>query len=256
MPTRPLVSFLVIGAQKAGTTALYDYLTEIPGISLPRQKEVHFFDDESIDWDRPDYDAYHANFAEHGEGLRGEATPIYCYWPGSLERIHAYNPAMKLILMLRDPAERAWSHWRMETARGVETEPFSWCVRQGRRRVFERVPWGHDREVSYVERGFYGEQIERVLQIFSPDQLLVLQANALRDDPTAVLGRVCAFLGLAAPPRLEPREVHVGRDMGGAPEADLAFLKGLYARDQARLRALAPILGLEARDLVGTTQQL
>ena len=116
-----LVNFVVVGVQKAGTTALFDYLQDDPAYGLPDVKEVHFFDDETIDWSAPDYGPYHARFDWSDPTLiRGEATPIYIYWPRSLERLAAYNPAAKIILMLRDPVERAWSHWRMETSRGVE----------------------------------------------------------------------------------------------------------------------------------------
>ena len=97
------VSFLIAGVQKAGTTALFDYLSEVPGLELPAVKEAHFFDDEErIDWAAPDYAPYHALFGAP-DRCWGEATPIYLYWPNALERIRAYNPAMKLILLFRDP---------------------------------------------------------------------------------------------------------------------------------------------------------
>ncbi|MDB5452295.1 MAG: sulfotransferase, partial [Caulobacteraceae bacterium] len=165
MATPALVNFIIAGAQKGGTTALFDYLTEEPDIALSRVKETHFFDDDSRDWEKPDYGDYHAQFDPGGRAACGEATPIYIYWPNCLERIAAYNPAMRLILVLRDPVERAWSHWRMEYARGAETQSFAWCVRQGRRRLFDAEPWGVHREFSYVERGFYGEQVERLLAL-------------------------------------------------------------------------------------------
>ncbi|RYG21799.1 MAG: sulfotransferase, partial [Burkholderiales bacterium] len=111
MPT-PLVNFIVVGVQKAGTTALFDYLGDSPAVALSKVKEVHFFDDETVDWAKPDYGPYHAQFETADPiALRGEATPIYLYWPHSLERIAAYNPDIRLIVMLRDPVERAWSHW-------------------------------------------------------------------------------------------------------------------------------------------------
>src|SRR5438270_77219 len=88
-------------ARSTVRSALFDYLSGEPGLSLSTVKEVHFFDDEAQDWASPDYGAYHANFAPFDGRPRGEATPIYAYWPGSLERIGAYNPAMKLILVLR-----------------------------------------------------------------------------------------------------------------------------------------------------------
>ena len=238
MTSQPLVDFIVIGVQKAGTTALYDYLADDPRIGLSDVKEVHFFDDEGLDWADPDYSAYHAHFPAEGVRLRGEATPIYVYWPGSLERIQAYNPAMRLILLLRDPVARAWSHWRMETARGAEHEPFAWCVRRGRQRLFEAEPWGHHREFSYVERGFYGEQVARLYERFPREQVLILKAEDLRAEPDSALAQVRGFLGLETRGPVMPREAHVGREMKGLAADDVAWLQGVYAHDQARLFAL------------------
>ncbi|MEO8115389.1 MAG: sulfotransferase domain-containing protein [Phenylobacterium sp.] len=236
-----IVNFLIAGVQKGGTTALFDYLSEQPGLALSRVKELHFFDDETQDWSSPDYGGYHAQFDDPAGRPCGEATPIYAYWPGSLERICAYNPAMRLILVLRDPVARAWSHWRMEYARGAETQPFAWCIREGRQRLFDAEPWGHHREFSYVERGFYGEQVERVLSLFPREQLLILGAEDLDADPAAAVARVRRFLDLDDGPPPAPRRVHVGREMdyGSAltPE-DASYLRRLYARDQVRLRTL------------------
>ena len=231
------VSFIIAGVQKAGTTALFDYLGEDPRLSLSRAKEVHFFDDEAVDWDAPDYGAYHAKFADR-PGLRGEATPIYLYWPKALERIAAYRADMKLIVLLRDPVERAWSHWRMETARGVETRDFSWCIRAGRQRLFEGEPWGFDREFSYVERSFYGRQLARLFAVFPRDQVLVLRADHLEAWPQKLLDQISQFLGLAAGPRVEPRRVHVGTEMGQMSAADRDYLTTLYAPDISLLNSL------------------
>lgn len=242
--TEGRVAFLIAGVQKGGTTALFDYLGEEPGLSLSREKEVHFFDDETRDWAAPDYAAYHAAFAPFDGRPRGEATPIYLYWRGSLERIAAYNPDIKLIVVLRDPVERAWSHWKMEYARGAETRPFAWCVREGRGRLFEAEPWGFHREFSYVERGFYGEQLERALALFPREQVLVLRAEELRADPGTTMDALRAFLGLPAGPAPHPRAVHVGREMdygGDLAPADAAHLRAVYARDQARLAELTGV---------------
>jgi hypothetical protein len=241
MAERPLVTFLIAGAQKAGTTALYDYLAEAGDIALSRVKETHFFDDESQDWARPDYGAYHAQFDDPAGRPCGEATPIYVYWPNAMERIAAYNPAMKLILLLRDPVARAWSNWKMEFARGPETRPFAWAIREGRMRLFDAEPWGFHREFSYVERGFYADQLERVFGLFPRDQVLILTAEALRDDPAPVLAEVRKFLGLSIARPPAPLESHVAQEMdygSELTEADVALLRRLYARDQARLAAL------------------
>jgi hypothetical protein len=236
-----LVDLVVIGVQKAGTTALFDYLAEHPGFSLSRVKETHFFDDETQDWAAPDYGAYHRHFDPVASGVRAEATPIYVYWPHALERLKAYNPAARLVLMLRDPVDRAWSHWRMETARGAETQPFGWCIRQGRHRLFESEPWGVHREFSYVERGFYGDQVERLFGLFPREQTLILDAERLRADPNGVLREVSAFAGAAPPPQVANREVHVGSELGALDPADAEFLREIYRRDAERLADLAGV---------------
>ena len=241
MPT-PRIDFIVVGAQKAGTTALHEYLASDPNYAVSKTKELHFFDDETCDWSAPDYARYHAQFDWDRPAIWGETTPIYLYWPQSLERIAAYRPDIRLVAMLRDPVERAWSHWKMERSRGVETGDFSWCIREGRRRLFASEPWGVHREFSYVERGFYGEQMARLFDIFPREQVLVLTADALRTEPGPTLDRLNAFLG--APPRgqVEHRAVHVGEatDAKLSP-ADVAYLREVYARDQELLKALTGV---------------
>ena len=239
---KPQIDFIIAGAQKAGTTALFDYLGDHPQIGLSDVKEVHFFDDEGQDWRAPDYGAYHAHFDLADRNLVwGEATPIYLYWKDSLARIRAYNPGIRLIVLLRDPVARAYSHWKMEFARGAETHPFDWCVRAGRQRLSAAEPWGFHREFSYVERGYYGAQIEHLLSLFPADQLLVLRAEDLEAKPGPVLETVSAFLGVDAPPPAQPRRVHVGQDIAypsRLTQADEALLRRLYAADMARLKAL------------------
>lgn len=238
------VNFIIAGAQKGGTTALHAYLCDEPGVSMSRTKELHFFDDETQDWTHPDYGAYHAAFDPPDGRLRGEATPIYLYWPNSLERMAAYNPALKIILMLRDPVERAWSHWKMEYARGAEREPFAWCIREGRRRLLDAEPWGFHREFSYVERGFYGEQLARLYGLFAREQVLVLRAADLRDSPAGTMAEVRTFLGLGSGAAAAPRRVHEGREMDYGSELtpeDVDWLRRVYARDAERLAALCGV---------------
>lgn len=239
------VQFLIIGVQKAGTTALFDYLRADPDVSPAHSKETHFFDDNSIDWAAPDYERYHAQFDWDRHGLPGEATPIYIYWPNCLERIAAYNPMMRLIVLLRDPVERAWSHWKMEYGRGAETKPFSWCIRAGRARMLDAEPWGYHREFSYVERGYYGEQLERLFGFFPPERVLLLKSQDLYAKPDEALAATRRFLGLPARGPVKPIQSNVGRTpLGGCDTLqaeDVAFLRQIYARDMLRLKALTGI---------------
>ena len=239
MSTGRKVDFLIAGVQKGGTTALHDYLRALPGVGFARMKEAHFFDDETLDWAAPNYSAYHALFPK-GATLLGEATPIYCYWPDSLERIRAYNPAMKLVLLFRDPVARAFSHWKMEYARGLEREPFAWCIRDGRERVATGDPAapGHHRVFSYVERGFYGTQLQRILGLFPHEQVLALRSEDLRDRPERVVPAVCDFLGLARPEGAPARRaVHAAADIpypSRLDPDDVTHLRSQYATEMDR----------------------
>lgn len=163
-----IVDFFVIGVQKGGTTALDMYLRQVPGIQMASQKEPHHFDDESIDWSTNASDNLHRFFHwQPGVSVvRGEATPIYSYWPNALQRLRRYNPSAKLIMCLRHPGFRAYSHWHMETQRGVETMPFATAVSPTGRLRVSADPTGVHRTFSYVERGFYSYQIERALALF------------------------------------------------------------------------------------------
>ena len=120
---QPPLSFLIAGVQKAGTTALFSYLAEHPELQAPSCKELHIFDGDAFE--RTSLDATVDAFFPPADGrLRFEATPVTLYWPQALERVRAYRPEMRLILLFRDPAERAFSQWRMERARGLESEAF------------------------------------------------------------------------------------------------------------------------------------
>jgi hypothetical protein len=260
MAEPPKVNFVIAGVQKGGTTALFDYLAAMGDVALSQRKETHFFDDESLDWARPDYRPYHALFDDpplgHAGRPCGEATPIYSYWSGSLERIRAYNPAMRLILILRDPVERAWSHWRMEYARGWETEPFAWCVRQGRARVDSPEAPAHHRVFSYVERGFYGAQFARLLSLFPREQVLALRSEDLDARPDETLARICRFVGAPAPvgPVTPRRELTAKAIDYGVPisDADRAYLRGLFAEDLARFASLS---GLDVGPWLGASAE-
>lgn len=247
------VGFLIAGVQKAGTTALFDYLAEVPGLELPAVKEAHFFDDEErVDWEAPDYAPYHGLFGDPGR-LWGEATPIYLYWPNALERIRAYNPAMRLILLFRDPVERAWSHWKMEYARGKETEPFSWCIRDGRARMAEASPYpGFHRVFSYVERGFYGRQLAHLFALFPREQILLLASDALKRDPTGTIRSVCAFLGIPGPAdEIAPRISRPGADIDyheTLSQSDVIFLQRQFADEMERFVLLADIIPFRRKD--------
>lgn len=234
------VDFLIAGVQKAATSALHAFLRQHPELHLPHRKEMHYFDNDSIDWSAPDYErGYDRWFAEAQPGqLRGEATPIYTYWPHCLERIRHYNPRIKLIVALRHPAERAWSHWRMELARNAETLSFSEAIRGGRARV-SGADGGVHRVYSYVERGFYGAQLDSVFALFPRDRVLLLRQEQLLGKPESTLDQVCDFLGVDRFSRYPESRLVFSHQKAGAPPMsaeDFEYLSRIYADDLRDLR--------------------
>ena len=235
----PPVDFLIAGVQKAGTFSLYRLLERHPEIRLSNSKEVHFFDDEEVDWSRPRYEQYHRNFSRRGHGqVCGEATPIYIYWPGALERIRAYNPDIKLILLLRDPIERAYSAWCHERRKGRETLSFSAAIREGRARVVDATGFGN-RHFSYVERGFYAAQLRRALNLFPASNVLLLDSSKLSRDPSSLVDKVARFLDLSAPNgAIEPIHANKRADLEGSDTVgadDVALLADIFANDVTEL---------------------
>jgi hypothetical protein len=191
------VSFLICGTQKGGTTALDAYLRSHPQLQLASTKEVHFFDnDDLFKSNNPDYDWYHSHFdASAGGRLRGESTPIYMYWKAAPLRIYRYNPTMKIILLLRNPIDRAYSHWNMEYQRGNDDRSFRDALAQeeSRCRGSDR---GQHRIFSYVDRGFYSQQIARLSAFFPGSNIGVFRSESLLYHPEQTLASICLFLGV------------------------------------------------------------
>jgi len=125
------ISFLVVGTQKGGTSALDNHLRQHKSLQLAKRKEVHFFDKEVNFKGEADYKAYHSSFNfSRNKKIYGECTPSYMYWNNSIKRIHQYNPNIKIIAILRNPIYRAFSHWNMECNRNNETLPFLKAIKK------------------------------------------------------------------------------------------------------------------------------
>jgi hypothetical protein len=201
------VDFLIVGVQKGGTTILDSYLRQHPNICMGKRKEIHFFDNEArFAADIIDYDYYHALFDRQPEHLLvGESTPIYSYWKPSPKRIWQYNKKIKLILLLRNPVERAYSHWNKETlnyqeSKGGVVEQLSFydALINEKERCKTALPLQH-RIYSYIDRGFYTQQIDRLLHYFPEQQILILKSEALKYHTEATLAKIYSFLEITIP---------------------------------------------------------
>jgi hypothetical protein len=239
-----LPDFLIAGVPKAGTTALHAALSRHPDLYLSPIKEPKFFLTDGPPpskggpgdaltyrehvWQR---DRYEALFDAAPPGaLRGEATPLYLYDSGAMGRIRALIPAVRLIVVIRDPVERAHSNWTHLWSAGLEPERdfLRACAEEEGRIAAGWASFWH-----YTGLSRYGEQLERAYQLFPREQVLVLRYRLLIDDPAATLDRICQFLGVTTGVLAEiPRE-----NVTAHPEHTLAH------------RAAA--LGMRASDAVG-----
>ncbi|OHV73641.1 sulfotransferase [Pseudofrankia sp. BMG5.36] len=203
----PLPDFLVIGVPKAGTTALHAALARHPDLFLPTVKEPKFFlsagppparggpgDAQTYQehvWRPADYEALFAPAPAHA--LLGEATPFYLYDLDAQNRIKRLLPKARLVVLLRNPVDRAHSNWTHLWAAGLEPERdfVRACALEEPRR---EAGWAHF--WHYVSQGLYGAQLAHLLGLFSRDQVLLLRYRDLREDPAPTLDRVCEFLGV------------------------------------------------------------
>ena len=186
---------MVVGAQKAGTTSLYHYLNQHDGIFMPNPKELHFFDtNEPIA--ENEFNKYLKRFKTQKEYLgKGEATPIYMFYPHTLEKIKSFLPELKIIIVLRNPTRRAYSHYWYEVARGWESENFIEAISRGSNNSDLYL-----RHHSYVERSLYSNQLDRAYRIFGSENVLVIKFEELIASPLELTNTVLDFIS----PQLTP----------------------------------------------------
>lgn len=213
---RRLPDYIIAGAQKSGTTSLWAYLSEHPRVEPPITKEMSFFDnnfDRGLNWYRmhfPMNGKAQANGRSDRQKLTGESTAYYMFHPLAPVRIAGALPGVKIVLLLRNPVSRAFSHYQLKLRRRQETLSFEEAIDAEAERLAgeqERIigderyySEAHDR-FSYLARGRYLEQIRRWQQHFPPGQLLILESNEFFRQTAEVFDRVLGFLGL---PRWQP----------------------------------------------------
>jgi hypothetical protein len=249
-----LPNFLVIGAQKAGTTALHRYLDQHPEIYMAPAKETNFFalEGEELDFRGPrdmevlagsgfvttitELGEYEEQFAGvQGEAALGETCPLYLYSRRAPQRIHAHVPEAKLIAVLRDPSERAYSSFMMlrksdreperDFARALELED-------------ERVRAGWEHTWHYRRMGYYNEQLSRYYELFEEKQIRVYLYEDLRERPEAVLADIFRFLGVDE--GFEP-DTSVRHNVSGVPRSRALYdLVNRPNRVKAAAKAVLP----------------
>lgn len=187
-----LPDFLIIGAMRSGTTSLYSALSAHPEVFVAPGKELRFFDlqyERGMDWYREQFQG------SEGVVAAGEASQTYMYDPVALERMAAHLPDARLIAILRDPVERAYSHYWLNRSRGREPLAFNEALEAEPERL-ERPSMTDRFFYSYVDRGRYLVQLDRVCSFYDRSDVHVMLFDDLRDHPVQALEGVFRFLGV------------------------------------------------------------
>lgn len=195
-------SFFIVGAQKSGTTSLFQYIVDLAdNFAEPERKELYFFTEHF----QKGKTYYQSKFPmKQGKGIiTGEATPDYLYSPLVPKRVAGYYPDAKIVIILRDPVLRAYSQYQFQNntektqgrddlsfAEAIATEESRYSAKDAEDFAFSY------KYHSYKARGRYAEQIKRWQQFYSPEQMLILELGDLNENPQAVIEQLFNFLGL------------------------------------------------------------
>ena len=254
---RMMPSFLLAGAQRCGTTSLYRALLSHPAVlSAAYHKGVNYFDvnyDKGMDWYRGHFPlsvtaSARTRWRMNSSPVTFDASGYYMYHPLAAERIGRDLPDIKILVLIRDPVERAYSAYKHEYRRGFETETFEEALQLEDARVqpeLERMLADHTyqshsyRHHSYRRRGLYVEQLERLANAVGSDQLLAVESESFFTQPEHEYARIVEFLGLQPhrPEKFDRWNARPGSDM---PEPARELLTAAY---ESQAERLAPYLG-------------
>ena len=225
-PLRVLPDFIIIGGAKCGTTSLYELLIQHPDIYPALWKEVHFFDKNygrGMNWYKANFPSKLQKFFRRASGkkfLTGEATPYYLFHPLSPEYISKNLPDVKLIVLLRNPIDRAYSHYNMEKRMNQESETFEEAIRLEEERLNDeeekilKTPsynsFNHQ-VFSYLARGKYILQLKKWNKFFPKEKLLILQTEFFESNTNDVLKEIHKFLGIDHHELQSTKKYNVGK---------------------------------------------
>lgn len=209
---RALPDFIIAGTARAGTTSLFQYLSDHPKILPSLRKEIKYFDCHyfmGINWYRSHFP--YISKLKKIEGITGEASPNYLGHPSAMQRIALALPNVKIILILRNPVDRAYSHYHLSIKAGDENLNFKEAIDQENKRLDGEVEkiladykysQGNFIKHSYLTRGIYIEQIPVIFKLFKEDNILILRSEDFYEDPGMIYRQILEFLHL---PLWEPQ---------------------------------------------------
>lgn len=248
---RPAPDFIVIGGQKCGTTFAYDSICRHPSVLPAIWKEVHYFDTNFArgpGWYLAHFASDHQRARASGGNspmITGEASPYYLHHPEVPSRVASLLPEVKLIAFLRNPVDRAYSHYQQHVREGRETQSFEAAIKREAAKLEQaeaelRGRRGYSyfhHHFTYLDRGIYTRQITRWSRFFKDDQLLILSSEELFASPRETLQTAFEFLELSEFDLRDRRPLNVGRYPPIANELR-DYLESFYEPHNRELYAL------------------
>ena len=209
------------------------------------QEEMHFFDDDGLFSGPVDYELLHRHFPLLPRStIAGECTPSYLYWIPAAERIWNYNPQVKLLVLLRNPVERAFAHWNMQRFKAREPLDFFDAVKEEKSRIAGAPP-REARRFAYVDRGFYVQHLERFFRFFSRERMMIIKFEKFRQEQRETLDSIFSFLGVKPLPSFRSKDRNVVPYQRAMNWEERVFLYNIFADDIATLEQL---LGWDCSD--------
>lgn len=237
--------FIIAGSQRSGTTSLFSFLSQDKHFFRPIKKEIHYFDNfyfKGIKW----YKSHFPSKRYKGQKLIGEASPYYMFHPLAMSRIATDLDGVKIILVLRNPIERAYSHYKWEVSQGFETLTFEDALKEEeirlkgeKEKIIENPNYYsfNYQHFSYTSRGNYAEQVRNIYQLFGADKCLVLASERLFSKDEQSIERLSEFLGV---PRLDFGNFRVSNSTkkSSMAEETRQYLKEHYEKSNNELFSL------------------
>jgi Sulfotransferase domain len=239
------LDFILAGAQKSGTTALHYFLSRHPDICMGDQQEIHFFDNDAHFVSAVGYEELHKHYPPIASStIAGDCTPSYLYHPSAMERIYKYNSDIKLLILLRNPVDRAFAHWNMQRFRGREPLDFFDAVREEQTRI-AGAPTTEARRFAYIDRGFYGRQLERVFKSFPREQVKAVKFEDFNENQGETVASIWSFLGRKPLRSIRNKDRNIVPYERAMNWEERVFLYNLFADDIAKVERL---LGWDCSD--------
>jgi len=233
--------FIIIGYHKTATTFLYEYLSNHPNIGKSSKKEVHFFDYSywrGIGWYKAQFplNKTKGKFEKESKKFKtGEATPLYSFHPKAAKRIKELVPKVKLIVVLRNPIDRAYSHYQHKKRVGLEHQSFEDAIKEDDIR-FKKIMKDFENDnirdydvnntlFPYVSMGKYVLDLKKWMEIFPKEQFLILKTEEINQNPERELNKICNFIEIPTMDFKNTKKKNVGEYSTMLPETRMKLSK-------------------------------